>query len=420
MIFIFKHLNLKALFEKIRSINGISSLLKFMKINKINIGVISASALCLAIFVSVIVFAGVKVGVNVNYLGKNIAVVENESVGYDALGIATDCVTSAKAEKAIESPEFSLTLTVSDKLESAVDLADTILENTTDIAYGVTLRVDGKNVACVEDMGITELLEARRTAFYIEGAQNSAEFVSKVETEEGYYLKSEFTDFSDAEAIINALDVKTVSVVKTDVTIPYKTIKTTNSKKEAGYSAVKTKGENGVSVRTESVEKLNGNVSARTEVSNIVEKAAIDEVVEIGTAVKKSAHSDSKASSYGLICPINAGKYKISSYYGDGRNHKGIDMCANRGTAIFAAGGGTVTYAGYDSDFGYNVIIKHSNGISTRYAHANALCVKKGQVVAQGDMIATVGSTGWSTGNHLHFEVIVNGVRVNPAPYIGL
>ena len=81
---------------------------------------------------------------------------------------------------------------------------------------------------------------------------------------------------------------------------------------------------------------------------------------------------------------------------------------------------GKVTYAGWDSDYGYNVVIEHLNGLKTRYAHANALCVSKGATVAQGDMIATVGSTGWSTGNHLHFEVIVNGVRVNPGPYIGL
>ena len=415
MIFIFKHLNLKVLVNKLNTVK--TSLLRILKNNRITVSFASASAVCLAVIVAVLLFAGVRVGVSVSYSGKNIAVVENEEIGYSAMNIATESVTSDTAQKAISTPKFSLTLTVSDKLEDATDLADSILKNTSDITSAVAIKINGKTVACVEDNGIEKVIEARRTAFYIEGAENSAEFVDKVEIEKGYFLNSEITDSAKAEEIVNNLDVKTVSVVKTDVTIPYKTVKTTNSKKNVGYSSVKTKGENGVSVRTESVEKLNGNVSTRTELSVVVEKNAVDEVVEIGTAVVKSK---SKASSSGLICPINSGKYRISSYYGDGRNHKGIDLCANRGTAIFAAGGGTVTYAGYDSDFGYNVIIKHSNGISTRYAHANSLNVKKGQVVAQGDMIAAVGSTGWSTGNHLHFEVIVNGVRVNPAPYIGL
>lgn len=412
MIFIFNKLNFRS---------GFSSILKFVKSNKKSIDIIAVSTATLGIFVSAVLFAGVRVGVNVSYSGKNIAVVANESVGHNAVDIAENTVTSTDAKKAIDSPKFSLTLTVSDRLESAVDLADSILENTSNIAHGVTIKVNGKTMACVEDKGVKEALEARRTAFYTEGAENTAEFVDKIELEEGYYLLSEIADFSEAEDIINNLNVKTVSVVKTDVTIPYKTVKTSNSKKYVGYSKVVTKGENGVSVRTESVERINSKVSSRKELSNIVEKKAVDKVVEVGTAIKTvSATEKAKYAASGLICPISSGRYKISSYYGDGRNHKGIDMSANRGTPIFAAGGGTVTYAGYDSDFGYNVIIKHNNGISTRYAHASALCVKKGQVVAQGDMVAAVGSTGWSTGNHLHFEVIVNGVRVNPAPYIGL
>ena len=147
----------------------------------------------------------------------------------------------------------------------------------------------------------------------------------------------------------------------------------------------------------------------------------VNRVITIGTAVVKVSSSEkANVSSSGFICPLERGKFVVSAYYGDGRNHKAIDLAANRGVAIFAAAGGTVTYAGYDGDYGYNVVIDHGNGIKTRYAHASYLTVSKGQVVSQGDMIAAVGSTGYSTGNHLHFEVIVNGTRVNPAPYIGL
>ena len=413
MIFIFKTSELKAIFEKIKNNEYVSRLLRFVKNNKIFVSVTSLCAAGILVFVCLVLFAGLRVGINVNYSGKNIAVVENDFIGRNALGIAADSITG-EAQTAIEVPEYSLTLTAADKLESANQVADSIIENTKDITYGWALKVDGEIVIHVTEEGIEELLKERKTAFYVNGAENSAEFVEKVEVEEGYYLNSKFSDFKKAEEIINELEVKTISSVKTNIATPYKTIKKTNPEKPAGYSAVAVKGENGITVRTESVKKINGKVVSRKQISIVTEKEAVDQVIEIGTKVKRASVNS------GFILPISAGKYKISSYYGDGRNHKGIDMCAPRGTAIFAVGGGTGTYAGYDSDFGYNVIIKHSNGISTRYAHANSLNVSVGQIVAQGDIIATVGCTGWSTGNHLHFEVIANGVRVNPAPYIGV
>ena len=76
--------------------------------------------------------------------------------------------------------------------------------------------------------------------------------------------------------------------------------------------------------------------------------------------------------------------------------------------------------AGFDGAYGYSVVIDHGNGLKTRYAHASALKVAKGAKVEQGDLLALVGNTGNSTGNHLHYEVLINDTRVNPAPYIGL
>ncbi len=409
---------IKEITDRLNNIPAISKTLNFVKTNRKTIKFLTLFSLGVITLSAAVLFAGIRIGFNVSYSGKDIAVVSDVSVVETAMSIADKTVTDDKAHGALSKPKFSITLTVSDRLKSADQVANNIIENTDDICYATALKVNGETVACVSDEGISDALEARRTAYYLKDAKNEAAFVDNVELENGYFLKSEIVDLEDAKDLINKLKVKTKSVVKTNVVIPYKTVKKTTSSKEAGYSAVETKGVNGVSIRTESVVKVNGNVSSRKQLSNKVSKKAVDEVVIIGTAVKNIGRVP--VSSANLICPISSGKFRISSYYGDGRNHKGLDMCANRGTPIYAAGGGTVTYAGYDSDFGYNVIIKHSNGISTRYAHASSLCVKQGQVVAQGDMIAAVGSTGWSTGNHLHFEVIVNGARVNPAPYIGL
>ncbi|MCX4370685.1 MAG: peptidoglycan DD-metalloendopeptidase family protein [Dysosmobacter sp.] len=117
---------------------------------------------------------------------------------------------------------------------------------------------------------------------------------------------------------------------------------------------------------------------------------------------------------------------RISSYFGGRRspggigstNHKGIDIAVPRGTPIYAADGGTVTYAGWMGGYGYLVQIDHGNGYVTRYGHNSSLTVKVGQKVYKGQQVARAGSTGNSTGNHCHFEVRYNGVARNPLNYL--
>lgn len=99
-------------------------------------------------------------------------------------------------------------------------------------------------------------------------------------------------------------------------------------------------------------------------------------------------------------------------------NHKGLDIAASCGTPIYAASGGTVEFSGYKGSLGKLVIINHGDGVKTYYAHCNTLSVVSGKKVEAGANIATVGKTGTATGYHLHFEVRVNGVSVNPQNYI--
>ncbi|MCI7733998.1 MAG: M23 family metallopeptidase [Dysosmobacter sp.] len=117
---------------------------------------------------------------------------------------------------------------------------------------------------------------------------------------------------------------------------------------------------------------------------------------------------------------------RITSYFGGRKspggigstNHKGIDIAAPKGTPVYAADGGTVTYAGWMSGYGYLVRINHGNGYETYYGHNSSLTVSVGQHVYKGQQIARVGSTGNSTGNHCHFEVRYNGVAKNPLNYL--
>ena len=117
---------------------------------------------------------------------------------------------------------------------------------------------------------------------------------------------------------------------------------------------------------------------------------------------------------------------RVTSYFGGRKspggigstNHKGIDIAAPRGTPVYAADGGTVTYAGWMSGYGYLVRINHGNGYETYYGHNSSLTVSVGQKVYKGQQIARVGSTGNSTGNHCHFEIRYNGVAKNPLNYL--
>lgn len=98
--------------------------------------------------------------------------------------------------------------------------------------------------------------------------------------------------------------------------------------------------------------------------------------------------------------------------------HAGLDFAAAHGTPILSAGGGVVRAAGFRPDYGWTVEIDHGNGLRTRYAHASRLMVRRGAVVAPGERIALVGSTGRSTGPHLHFEVLRDGRQVDPRRYL--
>jgi len=124
------------------------------------------------------------------------------------------------------------------------------------------------------------------------------------------------------------------------------------------------------------------------------------------------------------IPPLNEGMHssnfgwRIDPFNGTGAMHEGVDYMANEGTPIHASAGGVVAYADNHPQYGNMIELDHGKGIITRYAHASRLMVKGGQVVRRGDKIAEVGSTGRSTGNHLHFEVRYQGVAQNPVRFL--
>lgn len=120
------------------------------------------------------------------------------------------------------------------------------------------------------------------------------------------------------------------------------------------------------------------------------------------------------------------GHTRITSDYGmrfhpilkQNKLHTGVDIGAPKGTSIVAVEKGTVIFSGWNSAYGQMVIVDHGGGVSTLYAHMSKILAANGKKVSQGETIGQVGSTGWSTGNHLHFEVRINGSPVNPWTYL--
>tara|TARA_Y100001954_G_scaffold239636_1_gene317210 strand:+ start:49058 stop:49963 length:906 start_codon:yes stop_codon:yes gene_type:complete len=110
--------------------------------------------------------------------------------------------------------------------------------------------------------------------------------------------------------------------------------------------------------------------------------------------------------------------WRTSPFTGKREFHKGIDISAPRGTPVYAPARGSVSFTGRDGAYGLSIRLKHNTSLTTRFAHLHRIAVKSGKTVTRGELIGYVGNTGRSTGPHLHYEVRLNGVPVNPKRYI--
>lgn len=177
-------------------------------------------------------------------------------------------------------------------------------------------------------------------------------------------------------------------------------------------------GQYGAADVVASVTYVNGTETERTVLSSVTLREPVTEQRIQGTKERPTWHPTGS-----FRWPTSG---RITSYFGGRKspggigstNHKGIDIAGSYGTPIYAADGGTVTYAGWMGGYGYTVRIDHGNGKVTYYAHNSSLTTSVGKHVHKGQQIAKMGSTGNSTGNHCHFEVRINGVAKNPLNYL--
>ena len=143
-------------------------------------------------------------------------------------------------------------------------------------------------------------------------------------------------------------------------------------------------------------------------------QASVAKAVSVAPVSKLLSSTPPTETGAALLWPT-AAKH-ITQYFS--LRHTGLDIGGPTGTPLYASDPGVVELSGWTTGYGNNIVINHQNGTKTRYAHASKLYVSKGDVVIRGQTIASMGSTGWSTGPHIPFEVIVNGVKKNPLSYI--
>lgn len=228
-------------------------------------------------------------------------------------------------------------------------------------------------------------------------------------------LDSEFLSIGDVLRVTHPVALLTVTVEKrinyTEY-IPYETEQIYDSKLTKGTNKVTQKGQNGENRITAVVTMVN-----LQETDRIIENTEhisdpVKEIIRIGTKPKPKTAATGR---FGK--PVNGGY--VSSAYGNRSRgyHTGIDYALSYGSPIYASDGGTVTYSGWSGGYGYMIKINHGNGYETVYAHCSKLAVSSGKKVAKGQVIAYVGSTGNSTGPHVHFEIRKNGSYMNPANY---
>ncbi len=208
------------------------------------------------------------------------------------------------------------------------------------------------------------------------------------------------------------ISVRTYERVNYDDVAPYETTTVQNDQEYVTYRKVVTPGVNGVKHVVADIVRDNGVQTDKLIIDEQITTPPVTEVIEVGTM-----NTPPKKATGTFKYPCSG---RISDRFGArGGNHYGIDIANSAGTSVKASDGGVVTYSGWSNGgYGNLVIIDHQNGYQTYYGHNSRTTVSVGQMVAQGEEIAKMGSTGRSTGNHCHFEVRVNGVPQNPFNYL--
>lgn len=409
--------------------------------------------------------------------GQVVGYVEDELVFDEARDKVKSRIVLAKDQEWDVEPTFTLATTT--EVMDVNSTADAILMVSSDeIQEATGIEVDGQLVAIADDgTKLQQYLEKRKDEYRNpENPTQRVEFLQTVETVDGLYASETVQSVEEVEAMLSGLkeqeqlytiqpgdsltlvasqfdltskqltelnpkladpaykwpigdtlvvhqevpflQIKTIETLTVEEVVPFVTDKQDDPELAYGKTVTDQNGQNGLDQATYEYIRVNGILTEVNEISRVRLKDPVTEIIRRGTKLPEGSTSNTAVFGTGkLLWPLPGYSY-VSRWMS--ASHKGSDLVAPYGTPILAADSGVVSKAGWNaagSGYGYSVVIRHGSGNSTLYAHCSSLTVSAGQSVSKGQVIGYVGSTGWSTGNHLHFEIFKNGVRVNARNY---
>lgn len=357
----------------------------------------------------------------VSFGGEYIGTIENEQVLTQASAQMHNALSNTDTNQASTVPvmQMGLPSITGIKKSSASDVYEQlVVRNDGIVANAGGLYVDGVFYGATEDTNalsnaLTQVLQDAKARY---DETTTTTFNNSVQVVTGVYSVS---DVKPVDEIIDSakqnFSIRLETDLVTEYALPCDTFYEYDGTLPETYREVKTPGKDGTQSVFSRLVYIDGMLTDNLVQSVTVTKEPVTEVVLVGTQYSYEATGD-------FMWPVPYTHY-VTSEFGPrwGTFHYGIDISWNGiyGQNIVASDSGTVTWAGWDnSGYGYYVIIDHGNGYETLYAHACAVYVNTGDKVHKGDAIAGVGSTGYSTGDHLHFEVIKNGVKMDPMGYV--
>lgn len=249
------------------------------------------------------------------------------------------------------------------------------------------------------------------------------------------YIDLIFSSKNLSELLINIETINEITEHDMKIIDEMTRLKTEVEDKKAEIEAQKAEQEEARSIATDKQNQLSVKIKEKENLAKALEKdikkytQVYEDARRQEESLKGSLKYSSSTSQYlgsGRFCWPAPSYTRISSPYGyrihpifnTKKFHSGVDLAAPGGSNILAAETGRVISAGWNGGYGNCLVVDHGGGISTLYAHASKLCVSKGDYVTKGQVIAKVGTTGNSTGNHLHFEVLIGGKTTDPMAYI--
>lgn len=275
------------------------------------------------------------------------------------------------------------------------------------------ISIDGTRAGVCHNAEEAQTLLDRVKRLYTTQADSSADFVQQVHVDsvvaESRLAGEPQTVF---ETLSDRLDVRARRSVTYTETIPFGTVTRENNAEYQDYRETVRQGQTGEAVVTAEIQTLDGEENERTIVARTVLRSASDEIVEVGT-------KNIGIGTGSFVRPVSGYTFTSAFKWRWGRLHSGVDLAVPEGTPVRASDNGKVILAENSGDgYGNYIILDHGNGFKTLYGHNSALCVSVGDIVSQGDLIAYSGSTGNSTGPHLHFEIHLDDEKVDPERFL--